>query len=151
MNIYNFLKPIKTTTKAKRKGRGIGSGQGKTAGKGHKGQRARSGKYNLKVRGFGSQTSMARFLPKRGFNSHVTKNLTLKFSTLLYMFDNKILNSNEVISTESLYSIGLLKKNQNAKVIFDGLKEFDGKLSFSGIIFSKSLKDLLVSSGSTIL
>src|ERR1700693_1794606 len=67
--VYNNLKPAEGAKHAKRRvGRGIGSGLGKTAGRGHKGQRARSGGFH-KVGFEGGQMPLQRRLPKRGFNS----------------------------------------------------------------------------------
>ena len=67
----NTLKPAEGSTKdAKRVGRGIGSGLGKTCGRGHKGQKSRSGGYN-KVGFEGGQMPLQRRLPKRGFSSRI--------------------------------------------------------------------------------
>src|SRR6202158_4151921 len=69
----NTLKPAAGSKKAKRRvGRGIGSGLGKTAGRGHKGQKSRSGGYH-KVGFEGGQMPLQRRLPKRGFKSHLLK------------------------------------------------------------------------------
>ncbi len=72
MNL-NSLKPAEGSKKARRRvGRGIGSGLGKTAGRGHKGQKSRAGGYH-KVGFEGGQMPMQRRLPKRGFKSHLLK------------------------------------------------------------------------------
>ncbi len=69
----NSIKPADGSKHAKRRvGRGIGSGLGKTAGRGHKGQKSRSGGYN-KVGFEGGQMPLQRRLPKRGFKSHLLK------------------------------------------------------------------------------
>jgi large subunit ribosomal protein L15 len=69
----NSIKPAEGAKHAKRRvGRGIGSGLGKTAGRGHKGQKSRSGGYH-KVGFEGGQMPMHRRLPKRGFKSHLLK------------------------------------------------------------------------------
>ena len=69
----NSLKPAEGSKHAKRRvGRGIGSGLGKTAGRGHKGQKSRSGGYH-KVGFEGGQMPLQRRLPKRGFKSHLLK------------------------------------------------------------------------------
>lgn len=69
----NTIRPGKGATHAKRRvGRGIGSGLGKTAGRGHKGQKSRAGGYH-KVGFEGGQMPMQRRLPKRGFKSHLLK------------------------------------------------------------------------------
>jgi large subunit ribosomal protein L15 len=69
----NSIKPAEGAKKARRRlGRGIGSGLGKTAGRGHKGQKSRSGGYH-KVGFEGGQMPLQRRLPKRGFKSHLLK------------------------------------------------------------------------------
>jgi large subunit ribosomal protein L15 len=69
----NTIKPAEGSKKARRRvGRGIGSGLGKTAGRGHKGQKSRAGGYH-KVGFEGGQMPMQRRLPKRGFKSHLLK------------------------------------------------------------------------------
>ena len=69
----NSIKPAEGSKQAKRRvGRGIGSGLGKTAGRGHKGQKSRSGGYH-KVGFEGGQMPLQRRLPKRGFKSHLLK------------------------------------------------------------------------------
>jgi large subunit ribosomal protein L15 len=69
----NSIKPADGAKKARRRvGRGIGSGLGKTAGRGHKGQKSRSGGYH-KVGFEGGQMPLQRRLPKRGFKSHLLK------------------------------------------------------------------------------
>ena len=79
----NNIKPADGAKHAKRRvGRGIGSGLGKTAGRGHKGQKSRSGGYH-KVGFEGGQMPMHRRLPKRGFKSHLLKfNAEITLSTL---------------------------------------------------------------------
>ncbi len=79
----NTIKPAAGAKHAKRRvGRGIGSGLGKTAGRGHKGQKSRSGGYH-KVGFEGGQMPMHRRLPKRGFKSHLLKfNAEITLSTL---------------------------------------------------------------------
>ena len=79
----NTIKPAAGAKHAKRRvGRGIGSGLGKTAGRGHKGQKSRSGGYH-KVGFEGGQMPLQRRLPKRGFKSHLLKyNAEITLSTL---------------------------------------------------------------------
>jgi large subunit ribosomal protein L15 len=79
----NGIKPAEGAKHAKRRvGRGIGSGLGKTAGRGHKGQKSRSGGYH-KVGFEGGQMPMHRRLPKRGFKSHLLKfNAEVTLTTL---------------------------------------------------------------------
>ena len=106
------LKPAAGSNKAaKRKGRGHGSGNGKTAGYGHKGQKARSGATRP---GFeGGQLPLQRRLPKVGFNNSVfaTVYSTIKISDLEAKFE-----ANAVVDFEALKAAGLVKKE------LDGLK-----------------------------
>ena len=109
------LKPAEGASKAaKRKGRGHGSGNGKTAGYGHKGQTARSG---VKKAGFeGGQMPLQRRLPKRGFNNiFATVYATVKISDL-----DKF-EAGSVVDVEALKKMGLVKKvNDGVKVLGNG-------------------------------
>jgi large subunit ribosomal protein L15 len=87
----NNIKPADGAKHAKRRvGRGIGSGLGKTAGRGHKGQKSRSGGYH-KVGFEGGQMPMHRRLPKRGFKSHL-----LKFNAEITLTNLEVLGLAEV-------------------------------------------------------
>ena len=87
----NTIKPAEGAKHAKRRvGRGIGSGLGKTAGRGHKGQKSRSGGYH-KVGFEGGQMPLQRRLPKRGFKSHL-----LKFNAEINLTDLQKLGVGEV-------------------------------------------------------
>ncbi len=87
----NTLKPADGSKKARRRvGRGIGSGLGKTAGRGHKGQKSRAGGYH-KVGFEGGQMPLQRRLPKRGFKSHL-----LKFNAEISLTDLERLGVAEV-------------------------------------------------------
>ena len=87
----NSIKPAAGAKHAKRRvGRGIGSGLGKTAGRGHKGQKSRSGGYH-KVGFEGGQMPLQRRLPKRGFKSHL-----LKFNAEITLSDLEALGQAEV-------------------------------------------------------
>ena len=109
------LKPAVGSNKpAKRKGRGAASGNGKTAGYGHKGQKARSG---AKKAGFeGGQMPLQRRLPKRGFNNiFATVYTTVKVSDLNRFEDGA------VVDTAALLKAGLIKKvNDGVKVLGNG-------------------------------
>ncbi len=109
------LKPAEGASKAaKRKGRGAASGNGKTAGYGHKGQKARSGG---KKAGFeGGQMPLQRRLPKRGFNNiFATVYTTVKVSDLNRFEDGA------VVDTAALLKSGLIKKaNDGVKVLGNG-------------------------------
>ncbi len=106
------LSPADGSKKAvKRIGRGAGSGQGKTAGKGHKGAKARSG-YSRSPGFEGGQMPLQRRLPKRGFNNIFRKEYAIvNLSSLEEKFEN-----GAVIDAESLKASGLIKKE------LDGIK-----------------------------
>ncbi|HHT67168.1 MAG TPA: 50S ribosomal protein L15 [Erysipelotrichaceae bacterium] len=126
-----------------RKGRGIGSGNGKTAGKGHKGQKSRSG--GGVALGFeGGQLPLWRALPKRGFkNVNRTKYATINVSTLERFEDGT------VVTPALLIEVGLLKKE------YDGLKVLGGgqltkKLTVQAKSFSKTAEAAIVDAGGKI-
>src|SRR5688500_10283232 len=107
-NMLNVIKDNKgARKKSKRLGRGIGSGKGKTAGRGGKGQTARSG---VALNGFeGGQMPLFRRLPKRGFNNYNRKEYeVLNFSDLTDLISNKKLSANN-ITIDSLREAGVLK------------------------------------------
>lgn len=111
------LGPANVRIKRKRLGRGIGSGLGKTSGKGHKGQKARSG--GGVRRGFeGGQTPLYRRLPKRGFKNtrFETKYAVINLSDL-----DKYFNDGDVVTPEVLKEKGIIKKQLNGvKVLANG-------------------------------
>lgn len=99
----------------KRLGRGIGSGKGKTSGRGHKGQGARSG---VSLTGFeGGQTSLFMRLPKRGFNNAKFRNEYKVFTTdmIIEFIENKKLTN--TISKEDLVKANLIKEGEKVKLI----------------------------------
>ena len=109
------LKPAEGASKAaKRKGRGAGSGNGKTAGYGHKGQKARSG---VKKAGFeGGQMPLQRRLPKRGFN-----NIFATVYTTVKISDLEKFEAGSVVDTKALLEKGVIKKaNDGVKVLGNG-------------------------------
>jgi len=118
-------------------GRGLGSGNGKTAGKGHKGQNARSG-GGVRLGFEGGQLPLYRRIPKRGFNH--------KFAKTVYATINvgqlEGFKEDEVITLESLIGCGMIKKG------FDGLKvlgegSLTKKVTVKANAFSKSAKDAI--------
>ena len=113
-------------TNRKRKGKGIGSGLGKTAGRGHKGQKSRSG---VAVRNFeGGQMPIYRKTPKRGFNS--LKKINPKSLTISLISFNKF-EENSLIDIKFLIQSGFLKKKDHKKSIklIDSI-QFNKKLQF---------------------
>ena len=124
-----------------RRGRGHGSGNGKTAGKGHKGQKARSGAPRL---GFeGGQMPLYRILPKRGFHNRNTKNIVAVNIDVLEQFEN-----DAVVTIETLVEAGVLKNvinKKSGKMIVDGVKilgngELTKKLTVKVNAFSEGAK-----------
>ena len=111
----NTLQPAAGAKHAKRRvGRGIGSGLGKTAGRGHKGQKSRSGGYH-KVGFEGGQMPLQRRLPKRGFKSQ-----TLKFNAEITLADLQVLGAAEV-DLLSLKAAGLVPElAKKVKVVKTG-------------------------------
>ena len=134
------LKPAEGASKAaKRKGRGAASGNGKTAGYGHKGQKARSG---VKKAGFeGGQMPLQRRLPKRGFNNiFATVYTTVKVSDLNRFEDGA------VVDTAALLKSGLIKKaNDGVKVLGNG--ELTRKLTVEAAAFTASAKEKIEKAG----
>ncbi len=134
------LKPAAGSNKpAKRKGRGAASGNGKTAGYGHKGQKARSG---AKKAGFeGGQMPLQRRLPKRGFNNiFATVYTTVKVSDLNRFEDGA------VVDTAALLKAGLIKKvNDGVKVLGNG--DLTKKLTVEAAAFTASAKEKIEKAG----
>ena len=126
------LTPAPDSNKAvKRIGRGHGSGNGKTAGKGHKGQNARSG-GGVRIGFEGGQMPLARRIPKRGFNNiFATKYATVNVSDLNRFKDGT------VVDTELLVASGLVKKvNDGVKILGNG--ELTANLTVKAAKFSQS-------------
>ncbi len=136
------LKPaVKRETK-KRVGRGIGSGLGKTSGRGHKGQKARSG--GGVRRGFeGGQTPLYRRLPKRGFTNIHAKNYTEVTLTML----NK--SKATEISAESLLAEGIIGKINDGIVVL-GTGNLDKKVSVKAVRFTTSAKEKIEALGGKV-
>jgi len=139
----NTIKPGDGAKHAKRRvGRGIGSGLGKTAGRGHKGQKSRSGGYH-KVGFEGGQMPMQRRLPKRGFKSHL-----LKFNAEVTLTALEQLGLAEV-DLSTLKQAGLVGQiAKNVKVINTGTLSLAVKLT--GISASASAKTLIEAAGGSV-
>ena len=143
------LNQLKSDNKKSKKriGRGIGSGTGKTSGKGHKGQKARSG---VAIKGFeGGQMPIHRRLPKRGFkNIFRTEYVPINLGIIQKLIDEKKISDAEPLDIETLLKVGLLKKKNNyIKILAKG--EFKSKLKFIGFNFSKSAKIIVEKNGGT--
>lgn len=122
----NTLKPAEGSKKARRRvGRGIGSGLGKTAGRGHKGQKSRAGGYH-KVGFEGGQMPLQRRLPKRGF-----KSASLKYNAEITLGELQLLAADEV-DLVTLKAAGLIPQIAKVvKVIKTG--ELSKKVTLKGI------------------
>ncbi len=135
------LKAVEGSTKdVKRIGRGHGSGNGKTAGKGHKGQKARAGRGQRF--GFeGGQMPLQRRVPKRGFNNIFAKEFVAINVSALDVFDD-----GAVIDATALIEKGLIKKEYDGvKILGNG--EITKKLTVKATAFSASAKDKIVAAG----
>ncbi len=133
------LKPAQKTKTRTRVGRGVGSGLGKTSGRGHKGQKARSG--GGVRRGFeGGQTPLYRRLPKRGFTNIHAKNYTEVTLTML----NK--SSKEDITAESLIEDGIIRKANDGIVIL-ATGKLDKKVNVKAVKFTKAAKEKIEALG----
>ena len=131
-------------TSAKRLGRGIGSGNGKTSGKGHKGQWARSG-GGVRPGFEGGQMPLTRRLPKRGFNNRFRKVYAIVNVNLLNNFE-----ANAVVDFETLYCAGLIKEVKEAcglKVLGNG--ELNVALTVKASKFSEQAKNAIEKAGGT--
>ena len=140
MKIHELTPALDSNKAVKRIGRGHGSGNGKTAGKGHKGQKARSG-GGVRIGFEGGQMPLARRIPKRGFNNiFATKYAIVNVSDL-----NKF-KDGTVVDTELLVASGLVKK------VYDGVKilgngELSAKLTVKAAKFSQSAIEKIEKAG----
>ena len=136
------LKPQEGSVKENyRKGRGPGSGNGKTAGKGHKGQNARSG-GGVRPGFEGGQLPLYRKLPKRGFNNY---RFGKKYATVNVETLNRF-NDGEVVDVAALLARGIINK------AFDGVKilgegEITKKLTVKAAVFSANAKEKIEAVG----
>ena len=141
MKLHELYPAAGATKEVKRIGRGHGSGHGKTAGKGHKGQWARSG-GGVRPRFEGGQTSLARRMPKRGFNNiFATEYTVVNVADLESRFEN-----GAVIDTEALIEAGLVTK------VLDGVKilgngEVTKNFTVKAAKFSESAKAKIENAG----
>ncbi len=144
MKLHELSPAAGSVTKSYRKGRGAGSGNGKTAGKGHKGQNARSG-GGVRPGFEGGQIPLYRRLPKRGF-------CNARFATVYSIVNVETLNSFEdgaVVDMTTLLEKGIVRKeNDGLKVL--GRGEITKKLTVKANIFSASAKEKIEAAGGTV-
>ncbi|NLN48527.1 MAG: 50S ribosomal protein L15 [Clostridiales bacterium] len=137
------LKPVQGSKDKKRKGRGIGSGLGKTAGKGHKGQKARSG-GGVRIGFEGGQMPLYRRIPKRGFT-----NIFKKEYVIINISELKVFENGTEVTPELLKEKGLIKNlNSEIKILGDG--EITKELTVKAHKFSKTAIERITASGGKV-
>ena len=140
MYIHELTPTEGTRHVAKRKGRGHGTGNGKTAGRGHKGQHARSG-GGVRVGFEGGQMPLARRIPKRGFNNIFAKPFEAVNVSVFECFED-----GAVVGVEELLAKGILSKCQyGLKVLGNG--ELTKKVTIKANAFSESAKAKIEAAG----
>ena len=146
MNLNSIKYKIKK--KKIRLGRGIGSGKGKTSGRGHKGQKARSG---IAIKGFeGGQMPLYRRLPKRGFNSIRKNNIAILNLQQLQKYISKgKLDIKSPINLRELKKKKIIKNKMN-KIKLLGTGNIKDKINIEADFISKSVKEKIEKNGSSI-
>ncbi|MBS6463509.1 MAG: 50S ribosomal protein L15 [Firmicutes bacterium] len=145
MRLDTIQPAVGATTSKKRLGRGTGSGLGKTSGKGHKGQWARSG-GGVRPGFEGGQMPLTRRVPKRGFNNHFKKEYVIVNLDVL----NENFAAGSVVDMEALLDRNLVKSVKNAaglKVLGNG--ELTVNLTVKAAKFSASAKEAIEKAGGT--
>ena len=140
MKLYQLTAAPGSTQEAKRIGRGHGSGNGKTAGKGHKGQKARAG-HGMRPGFEGGQMPLQRRIPKRGFNNIFAKEVVSVNVGSLNRFEN-----GAEVTVETLKQAGSIKKTGDAlKILANG--ELTKKLTVKADAFSEAAKAKIEAAG----
>ena len=144
MKLHELQPAVGSVKPSYRKGRGPGSGNGKTAGKGHKGQNARSG-GGVRPGFEGGQIPLYRKLPKRGFNNKFATNYAIvNVATLNEKFEN-----GAVVDLAALKAAGLIKKElDGVKVLGNG--EISKALTVKAAVFSATAKEKIEAAGGKI-
>lgn len=143
MKLHTIQPAEGAVTPAKRLGRGIGSGLGKTSGKGHKGQWARSG-GGVRPGFEGGQMPLIRRLPKRGFKNAMFKKV---YTVVNIGVLNDLYNDGDVVTAEDLQAKGYISKIEEygLKVLGDG--EITKKLTVQAAKFTASAKEKIEKAG----
>ena len=140
MKLHELSPAAGSTKERKRIGRGAGSGQGKTAGKGHKGQKARAGR-GLQIGFEGGQMPLQRRIPKRGFNNIFATPYTIINLAALNRFEE-----GAVVDAEALLNAGIINKAPNGvKVLGNG--KIEKALTVKVAAFSESAKAKIEAAG----
>ena len=149
MKLNNIKDNKGANQERKRIGRGIGSGTGKTSGKGHKGQKARSG---VAIKGFeGGQMPIHRRLPKRGFNNiNRIPNVEINIEKIEKLIETKVIDPKKVINHKSLMEIGLVK-SENSKLKLLGKGEIKNKINIEVTSSSLTAKEMVEKMGGSVL
>jgi large subunit ribosomal protein L15 len=143
MDLSNLQPAPGSHRNRKRIGRGHGSGTGKTAGKGHKGQKARAG-GSIKPGFEGGQMPLQRRVPKRGFNP-----LTRKEYALVNLRDLELFDSGSVVDIEALGKAGLVGQlKDGVKILGDG--DLTKALTIKAHKFSKSAQEKIAAAGGNV-
>tara|TARA_Y100001947_G_scaffold75932_1_gene64208 strand:+ start:662 stop:1162 length:501 start_codon:yes stop_codon:yes gene_type:complete len=146
----NEIRDNKGSTKPrKRIGRGIGSGTGKTSGKGHKGQKSRSG---VSIKGFeGGQMPIHRRLPKRGFtNINRVNYIELNLEKIQNLIDSKKIDPNKAINHEVLQNLGLIRSKKE-KIKLLGKGSIKSKIDIEVSASSKTAKVIVEKIGGSVV
>ena len=144
MNLHDLHPAAGSTKTRKCKGRGMGSGNGKTAGRGHKGQWARSG-GGVRAGFEGGQMPLVRRLPKRGFNNIFAKNYAE-----LNVGQLNVLENGTEVTFETLLAAGLVgKKFDGVRILGKG--ELEKKLTVKVADVSASAKEKIVAAGGEVI
>ena len=132
----------------KRLGRGIGSTKGKTSGRGHKGQKSRSG---VAIKSFeGGQMPLYRRLPKRGFKSRKSKDIALiNLSKIQDAINKKKISLSTIINLQSLQKLNMIK-NKYRKIKLLGSGDIKNKFEAEVNFISKSAKEKIEKSGGKV-
>ena len=149
MKLNELKDNLGSTKSRKRIGRGIGSGKGKTSGKGHKGQKSRSG---VSIKGFeGGQMPIHRRLPKRGFTNINRINYSvLNLDNIQKLIDSKKIDPKKLISYKILSNLGSVNSKQ-AKIKLLGKGDIKVKIDIEVSAFSRSAKDSVEKIGGSVI
>ncbi len=142
LSLANLSPKAGSTKQPKRVGRGPGSGHGKTAGRGHKGFKSRSGS-GVKPGFEGGQMPLQRRIPKRGFNNIFKKEYALVSLSQLNGLGN------ELITVDTLIAAGIVKKGMSVKVLANG--EVTNALKVQVDKISKAAQSKIESAGGTVI
>ena len=143
MKLHNIQPAEGATTPAKRLGRGIGSGLGKTSGKGHKGQWARSG-GGVRPGFEGGQMPLTRRLPKRGFKNGLFKKV---YTVINIGMIDELYNDGDVVTVEDLKAEGIISKIEEYGLKVLGNGEVTKKLTVKADKFTASAKEKIEKAG----